>query len=156
MLTTARLVLRPWALSDAPALFAHASHPDVGPRAGWPAHTNLEESRRSITDVLSGPETYAITLGGEPIGCVALHEGEVPELGYWVAAPYWGRGIATEAAAALIEHTDYPLIVASHAEGNVGSQRVLLKLGFRFTHTGEKWLAPLGVSRPSRFYTLSR
>ncbi|EEI17718.1 GNAT family N-acetyltransferase [Corynebacterium lipophiloflavum] len=156
MLVTPRLVLRLWARSDAPALFTHASHPEVGPRAGWPAHTSLEESRRSISDVLSAPGTFAITLDGEPVGCVALRPGEFPELGYWVAAPYWGRGIATEAASALIEHSNYPFIIASHAEGNLGSQRVLLKLGFRFTHTGEKWLAPLGVSRPSLFYALSR
>ena len=48
MIETDRLILRPWLDSDAEALFRYASDPDVGPRAGWPPHKDIEESRRAL------------------------------------------------------------------------------------------------------------
>ena len=45
---TERILLRYWEESDAEALFKYASDPDVGPRAGWPAHNSVEESREII------------------------------------------------------------------------------------------------------------
>ena len=44
MLKTKRLTLRPWQETDAPALFAYARDPDIGLPAGWPPHTNVENS----------------------------------------------------------------------------------------------------------------
>ena len=58
-LQTERLVLRPWTESDAQALFQYASDPDIGPRAGWPAHKTIEESAQAIRDVLSVPAIAA-------------------------------------------------------------------------------------------------
>ena len=43
-----RILLRYWEESDAEALFKYASDPDVGPRAGWPTHNSVEESREII------------------------------------------------------------------------------------------------------------
>lgn len=44
MIETDRLILRPWGGdSDAEALFLYASDPDVGSRAGWPPHKDIEE-----------------------------------------------------------------------------------------------------------------
>ena len=45
---TERILLRYWQESDAEALFKYASDPDVGLRAGWPAHKSVEESREII------------------------------------------------------------------------------------------------------------
>ena len=45
---TERILLRYWQESDAEALFKYASDPDVGPRAGWPTHNFVEESREII------------------------------------------------------------------------------------------------------------
>ena len=42
-----RILLRPWLESDAPALLKYASDPDVGPRAGWPPHKNMEERKET-------------------------------------------------------------------------------------------------------------
>ena len=60
MLETERLILRPWEESDAEDLFRYASDPEVGPIAGWPVHTSVENSREIIREVLSAPETYAV------------------------------------------------------------------------------------------------
>lgn len=57
VLQTERLILRPWEDDDAKELFRYAKDPDIGPIAGWPPHTNVENSREIIRDVLSAPET---------------------------------------------------------------------------------------------------
>lgn len=64
MLETERLILRPWAEADAEALYKYAKDPEVGPIAGWPVHTSVENSREIIREVLSAPETYAVILTG--------------------------------------------------------------------------------------------
>ena len=50
-LETARLLLRPWQDGDAPVLYRWASDPEVGPRAGWPVHTSVENSM----EIIHGP-----------------------------------------------------------------------------------------------------
>ena len=62
ILETNRLILRPWCESDAEYLYTYASDPEVGPPAGWPPHTSVENSREIIRTVLSKPETYAVCL----------------------------------------------------------------------------------------------
>ena len=57
---TERLCLRPWRESDAEALYRLASDPEVGPRAGWPPHQSVEESRGIIRTVFNNDTTWAI------------------------------------------------------------------------------------------------
>ena len=58
-----RILLRPWLESDAGALFKYASDPEVGPRAGWPPHKSVEESREIIRTVFNdATNTWAIVL----------------------------------------------------------------------------------------------
>ena len=52
-LQTTRLILRPWREEDADDLYIYASDPEVGPPAGWPPHTSVENSREIIRTVLS-------------------------------------------------------------------------------------------------------
>ena len=67
ILKTERLILRPWLESDAESLYTYASDPAVGPPAGWPPHTSVENSREIIKTALSGSETYAVCLkDGKP------------------------------------------------------------------------------------------
>ena len=102
-LETTRLILRPWKESDAAILYEFAKNPLIGPVAGWPVHTSVENSRMLIRDVLSVNETYAVTLKGDDtaIGSIGLLIGDKSnlnikadeaEIGYWIAEPYWGAG----------------------------------------------------------------
>ena len=61
-ITTERLILRPWIESDAGSLYKYASDPEIGPVAGWPPHTSVEDSLNVIRTVFSAPETYAVVL----------------------------------------------------------------------------------------------
>ena len=47
-LETERLILRPWEEADAEACYRYAKDPRVGPMAGWPVHTSVENSRQII------------------------------------------------------------------------------------------------------------
>ena len=73
-LETERLTLRPWKESDAEALYRYACNPNIGPIAGWPPHTSVENSREIIKTVLSAPETYAVVLKetNETVGSVGI------------------------------------------------------------------------------------
>ena len=155
-LETERLLLRPWAESDAEECFRYASDPRVGPVAGWPAHADVEESRRVIRELLSVPETYAIVWKqtGLPVGCVGLNfrtrtapGADEAELGYWLGVPWWGRGIMPEAARALLRHAFEDLGLArvwcSYFDGNEKSRRVQEKLGFRYQRTVPDYPVPL-------------
>ena len=155
MLETARLVLRPWKEEDAEECYRYAQDPRVGPAAGWPVHTSVENSRQIIRDVLSAPETYAIVLKetGLPIGSIGLHHNDLAEkddeaeLGYWLGVPYWGRGIVPEAAREMLRHAFEDLgllrVWCGYYEGNEKSKRVQEKLGFRYQWTTENVNVPL-------------
>lgn len=153
ILETKRLLLRPWTEEDAEALYRYAGDPRVGPAAGWPIHTGVENSREIICSVLAVPETYAVALkeSGEPVGSIGLMlppAGNIPmepgeaELGYWIGVPYWGRGLIPEASEEVMRHGFEELglrvIWCGYFEGNEKSRRVQEKLGFRFHHWNEE------------------
>lgn len=71
---TERLILRPWEEYDAESLYEYASDPAIGPIAGWPVHTSVENSLEIIKNVLAVPETYAICLkkDNKAIGSIGL------------------------------------------------------------------------------------
>ena len=157
-LKTERLILRPWKADDAQALYQYAKDPRVGPITGWPVHTNVENSRNIIVDVLMKEETYAIVPAGgkEPIGSIGLMIGEksnikIPandgEIGFWIGVPYWGRGLVPEATLELMRHgfEDIGLdtIWCGYFDGNEKSKRAQSKCGFKFHHTEENIPWPL-------------
>lgn len=151
MIETKRLLLRPWQEEDAEALYKYAKDPDIGPSAGWPSHTSVENSRDIIRTVFSAPETYAVCLkDGSPIGSIGLklkgytdmtdREDEC-ELGYWIGKPFWGQGMIPEASRALLRRAFEDLgmraVWCGYYEGNEKSKRVQEKLGFVYQYTTE-------------------
>lgn len=149
MLETKRMILRPWEEADAEECYRYAKDPRVGPAAGWPVHTSVENSRQIIRDVLMVPENYAIVLKetGQPIGSIGLHrndlakEADEAELGYWLGVPYWGQGLVPEAAREVLRHAFEDLKLArvwcGYYDGNEKSKRVQEKLGFQYQWTTE-------------------
>lgn len=149
-LETKRLLLRPWQEEDAEILYQYARNPEVGPIAGWPVHTSVENSREIIRGVLSEPQTFAVVLKEtmEPVGCLGLSIGEKSSLplpstegeaGYWIGVPYWGQGYIPEAVREILRYgfTELGLqkIWCGYFEGNEKSRRVQEKCGFRYQRT---------------------
>ncbi|MBO4693203.1 MAG: GNAT family N-acetyltransferase [Clostridia bacterium] len=160
---TKRLILRPWQESDAHSLYEYARSDKIGPAAGWPVHTSVEESLKIIKTVLSAPETYAVLDKASmcAIGSVGLMIGsaaniDLPdnqaEIGYWIGQPYWGRGLIPEAVRELLRYAFCELnlekVWCSYFEGNTKSKRVQEKCGFEYRYTDKKYyVKPLGEER---------
>ena len=169
---TERIILRPWLESDAAALFKYASDPDVGPRAGWPPHKSVEESREVIKNFFSNEDTWAIELKetSEIIGCIGVLRAFVSnlkiaenecEIGYWVAKPYWGKGICTEALRLVIDYcfnvNKFNAIWGDYFPENPASGKVMEKCGF--IDTGKETICPnlvVGADRPVKVMKLDR
>jgi len=142
MLETRRLRLRRLRPSDEPALVALDSDAEVmryiGSRGGTPEE--IVERVRQRIGVDHGALGWWIVEGradGVFHGVAALlpmPEGGDIELAYRFARASWGGGIATEAAAALVEHAfaraGLARLVAVTFSENAASRRVLGKLGF--------------------------
>lgn len=92
--------------------------------------------RQNMTESFEQSRTFAIVLDGKVIGTVNLEidaGGGSAMLGYAIGRRYWGRGLATEAAEAVLAWAfgawGLDRVWASTSAGNVQSQRVLAKLG---------------------------
>ena len=172
VLETSRLLLRPWEETDAESLYRYAKDPAVGPIAGWPPHTSVENSREIIRTILSAPETYAVVLKqtGEPVGSIGLMFGDTvhsadiadgeAEIGYWIGVPFWGQGLIPEAVRRLLRHGFEDLglqaVWCGYYDGNTQSRRVQEKCGFQYSHTEYGKISPLGDVRTEHFTRLSR
>ena len=148
ILETERLVLRAVTEADADAVFAACSNPNVTRFVLFDTHTTLDDSLAFVRDFASAnydemiPDPFAITLrhDADPrlLGALGCHWVSQPhhtmELGYWLAEHLWGRGLATEAARAVLGFVfrNYPVerIQARVIAGNPASGRVLQKVGF--------------------------
>ena len=149
ILETNRLLLRPWREDDAEDLYTYAGDPEVGPPAGWPPHTSVENSREIIRAVLSAPDTFAVCLkeNGKPIGSIGFHRNDLVEaddeyeLGYWIGKPYWGQGLIREASREklgfAVEDLSMSCIWCGYYDGNEKSRRVQEKLGFVYQRKTE-------------------
>ena len=153
ILETERLIIRSWEERDANDLFQYASNPEVGPIAGWPVHTSIENSKKIIKSVFSSPETYAVVLKEtmQPVGSIGLMIGSASnigitdtdaEIGYWIGVPYWGQGLIPEAVREIMRHGFDDLNLKKmwcvYFDGNTKSKRVQEKCGFHYHHTKEK------------------
>ena len=149
---TERLILRPWKETDAESLYEYAKDERIGPIAGWPVHTSVENSREVIKAVLSAPDTYAVCLkeDNKAIGSIGLMVGRksnigLPdtegEIGYWIGVPYWGQGLIPEAVREIIryafEEKHLETLWCGYFEGNEKSRRVQEKCGFTYHHTNK-------------------
>lgn len=155
-LQTSRLTLRRMRPEDAEEMHRYASDPEVARHMLWEPHESLRDSENFLRFVR---ERYA---RGDPAGW-GLEERETgrfigtcgmqawrpehsrAELGYVLAREHWGRGLMTEAVAAVVDfgfdRIGFNRLEARCLDGNVASARVLEKVGM----TRE------GTSRSSHF-----
>lgn len=175
-LETERLILREWTRKDAPALYAYAKNPNVGPRAGWKPHADVRESRTIITQLFLQNTTWAITLKEEagcdvlpdtPVGSIGFEKDAYRpgirsrEMGYSLSEDCWGRGIMTEAARRLLrygfEEMGLLSVMIRTGEANKRSQSVIRKCGFHYEGTLRQCYRMYnGEIRDSRVYSMLR
>lgn len=137
------VTVRDLEIADAPSFARYADNPRVAAnlRDTFPHPYGLADAEVFLGRMVrEEPRTvFAIATDTEAIGAIGLTLGEdvhrfTAELGYWLAEPFWGRGIMTAAVRAVVEHGFSELgLHRIHAEpfaGNAASARVLEKAGF--------------------------
>lgn len=170
-LATARLVLRPFRLGDAPSVQELAGAREVadttltiphpypdGLAARWIAtHEPRWRDGRSVV--------FAVTegAGGALVGAIGLEidrTHDSAELGYWIARDAWNRGYATEAAGALLDFAfrtlDIHRVEARHFVRNPSSGRVMQKLGMTLEGVHRQSLKKWGVFEDAARYAILR
>ncbi len=169
VLLTENLVLRAPHAEDIDAIAILANNPSVATMLSRMPHPYgrsdaLEFVRKSALGG-NGNCVYAMTEArtGHFVGCCALRthsEDALPEIGYWVGEPHWGRGHATEAAHALIDMAfstrDIIHIDARCRITNPASRRVLQKSGFQHQGSCMVNVLALGATVAMDRYRLDR
>jgi [ribosomal protein S5]-alanine N-acetyltransferase len=148
-LTTDRLVLRPFARTDAPLVQRLAGEREVALNTEHIPHPYPDgaavawiETHQEKFDA-AGEIVFAIDLRGDgligAIGIIPNRAHDRAEIGYWIGKPFWNKGYASEAAAAVIrfgfEELKLNKIVAVHFSRNPASGRVMQKNGMRHEGT---------------------
>ena len=147
ILTTPRLLLRPYQETDLASAHAYAAIPKVSQYMDW--GPNTEEDTRSFLEhcvaASQNPQEkghfFAVTLreGGKMIGGCDLgsahRKQNTADMGYCLHPDFWGQGYMTEAANAVLSLAFGALglhrVTATCDPDNVGSWRVMEKIGMR-------------------------
>ena len=144
---TERLLLRKLRIEDVKPMFENwANDPEVTKYLTWNPHENIEVTKTIINRWLEEEKDlktirFIITLkdGGEPIGSIDVVnyiDGD-PEIGYCLSKKYWNQGLMTEACKAFIKYLfniGFTKVLIKAVVENIGSNRVIEKCGFKFTH----------------------
>lgn len=145
------VTLVPLAPEHAPRVQELASDPAIGATSNVPSPYPADGARQWIAHSLAaraeGREyAFAVTHAEHGlVGACSLLEVDLAAahgtLGYWIGTPYWRHGFASLAARAALEfgarHLGLRRVSACCLDRNPASDRVLLKVGFRFTSTCE-------------------
>ncbi len=140
VLETERLTLRPFSLADVDDVLAYADDPEWSrytpfvPLPYLRRHAELFVASQVLVDWDENP-SFAIVHAGRVAGATSLRvvAAGLARLGYGVARRLWGEGLASEAAAAVVDYgfetRSLAKVFATTEAGNVASVRVMEKLG---------------------------
>ncbi|SRR6266536_4555917 len=140
-LITNRLKLRKIELGDVSSLLKYANNKNISDQIfNIPFPYQEEDAIYRLNFVLQGFKNkeryvFAITLKDSKglIGEIGLHLDKAnnsAQLGYWIAEPFWGKGIATEATSEILkfgfEKLNLNKIYATYYPENKASGKVML------------------------------
>ncbi len=170
-LTTSRLLMRSFQLSDAPrvaflagdfevaCMVSSIPHPyEVAMAVEW-----IQGHANQITCQIA--MHYAIVRQADHllIGAMGLQfdwKNQSAELGYWIGKPYWNQGYATEAAQAVLEFAFGELglnrVEARHMTKNPASGRVMQKIGMSYEGTLRQAIYRFGNFEDAALYGILR
>ncbi len=146
-LDTERLIIRSPVIADAPQINAaiRASFAELKPWMPWARHVptmeqTTENLQQAIASTTAGQEFRLLLFlrSGELVGSSGIHQLDwrIPrgEVGYWASSAYTGRGLVSEAVAAISDHAHRVMglrrveIIVS--DRNQRSWRIPERLGF--------------------------
>lgn len=149
VLYTKRLILRPFKVTDAEAMFKNWTYDErVAKYCRWHPHTSVDMTKQLLKMYLNEAENgfeyrWGIELQAtnELIGAIDVvditDDGKTAIIGYVLSFNQWNKGFATEALKRIILElfeNGVETIKADHHIDNVASGRVMEKCGMKFTH----------------------
>ncbi len=159
--------LRKWELSDLDHLVEIANNSKIAENLTnhFPHPYTRESGEGFIQMARSHPENriFAISIDGQANGAIGIHPQQDifvknAELGYWLAEPFWGKGIMTKAVREIVKYGfkqfDINRIFARPFGNNIGSQRVLENAGFTLEGKFEKTIFKNGKFEDELVYAI--
>lgn len=144
---TERLIFRDWNVADLAAFHVLCSDADVMQFVGDGAPWSWERTQQFIERAIEMSQTLGFCqwplihkASSALIGfCGFVPAGDGAEIGWRLAKESWGKGLATEAASAVLKHgfetLGFHRIVATVQSANRASIRVVEKLGMKLEAT---------------------
>ena len=136
-------ILRPWSINDLDSLVKFANNFEIAKNMTdeFPHPYSVSDGKAFIEFATkdSPLHIFAIDINGEATGGIGIHpqpgiQRKNAELGYWLAQPFWNKGIITKAILQMVEYGfktfDINRIFARPFGTNVASQKALQKAGF--------------------------
>jgi RimJ/RimL family protein N-acetyltransferase len=164
VLETERLTLRTPRHEDVKAIVMLANDRRIAANTARIPHPyGVDDAEQFIATANrhGGEACFVIVRGDRLIGACSIdpHE-EGAELGYWLGAPYWGAGYATEAARALIDRAfgalEHESLQAGARVTNPASRRVLEKCAFQWTGVQLTRIRAINSAAPIDRFRLDR
>jgi len=164
-----KVEIRAWKPEDAPELATLINNKKIHDnlRDGIPYPYTVTDAEAFIASTLKAERdtqySWAIVYGGKTVGSIGIFRKDnihryTAEMGYWVAEPYWGKGICTKAVKDACEYvfdnTDIIRVFAEPYAYNAASCRVLEKAGFKFEGTLRKNAVKNGKILDMKIYAL--
>jgi RimJ/RimL family protein N-acetyltransferase len=160
-LRTSRLILRSARPDDLDAMHAVLSDPRATLWWSDPPHGTLQQTRDWLDAMIAnGPDhpDFVVEWNGRVIGKAGFYV--MPDVGYILHPDVWGQGLASEAVGAAVDHVfrtrDIETLTADVDPENAASIRLLQRLGFVRTGSGERTWNVGGVWKDSLYFALSR
>jgi len=161
--------LRPWSMDDLNSLVKYGNNFNIAKNLMdvFPHPYSAENGKWFIgfANQNTPPNILCIEVNGEAAGAIGVHpQSDVfrknAEMGYWLAEPYWGKGIISKA---IVQMTAYAFknweinrIFARPFGHNIGSQKALEKAGFRLEGRFEKTVFKNGAYADELIYAIRR
>ena len=107
-----RCTIRPWRLDDAESLARHANNRKIwlAVRDLFPHPYTIQDAHEFLQRTISEGSAmkFCIEIDGVAVGGIGVHPGEdvhrhTATMGYWLGEEFWGRGVMTEAVAAVTD-----------------------------------------------------
>ncbi|CAM3108517.1 GNAT family protein [Paenibacillus sediminis] len=171
VLETERLILRKLRLEDLEDMYSYASDEELTKYVTWDTHQSMSDTEQFMNYVLQqyanksvAPWAIEYKQNGKMIGTIDFvwwkPDHKIAEIGYVLSKDYWGKGMTTEAARAIIqfgfEQMDLVCIQARCFIQNIGSSRVMEKSGMSFEGIIRKAMFLKGAHQDLRMYSILR
>ncbi|WP_064091654.1 GNAT family N-acetyltransferase [Rossellomorea aquimaris] len=170
-LETERLILRKITVEDVEDMFSYGSNEEVSKYVTWDTHKTISDTKEFVDFVLTRYENNQVAPwgivykeNGKLIGTIDFISWQVKdnsaEIGYVISQDYWGKGITTEAAHEVIKfgfhHMDLVRVQARCFVENIGSSRVMEKIGMSYEGILRKTAFIKGKHRDLKMYSILR